>query len=414
MNKNGSFVVTWSDNRPRGSYFDSYDFNVFAQSFDSFGNLLGKNIIVNNDTLGAQLDPDVAIRDDANFIIVWEDVSDQKSTYLQAFDPQGNPIGSNQKLNLTGEHPRIAFLKNGNYVVLVGNTAQVFSWPFNKVGDSFNIPDGFEREVKIDQDNNIILAYVAEQMVFDRITDPDVFIQKLDMTGKILREKIRVNDDNTHYWQDYPSLSVTENKIFVAWSDYRNGKQYGVGDCCDVYGQRFDLNLSKIGTNFKVSYERNPSVQKNPSCALTNDSLFVVWIDERSNEFYNTYPPIPKLDIWATLQDLNSPTEGKVILCDLPTAVINQLKLFQSYPNPTNMECTFVYDLPEEAHVQLKLYNILGQEVKTLISEHQNSGHYIRSFSYLELGSGVYFARITAEGPNGITVTGTVKVNIIK
>jgi len=82
-------------------------------------------------------------------------------------------------------------------------------------------------------------------------------------------------------------------------------------------------------------------------------------------------------------------------------------KLNQNYPNPFNGNTTLSYKLNEPKHVELKIYNVLGNEVVTLVNDFQSSGEYNINLNMntgtLELPSGVYFARITA-GSNRKTI----------
>jgi hypothetical protein len=70
--------------------------------------------------------------------------------------------------------------------------------------------------------------------------------------------------------------------------------------------------------------------------------------------------------------------------------------LEQNYPNPFNPETSIRYDLPEQAHVRLAIYNPLGQNVATLIDEEEPSGSYQVKFNAGTLSSGVYFYRLEA------------------
>lgn len=82
-------------------------------------------------------------------------------------------------------------------------------------------------------------------------------------------------------------------------------------------------------------------------------------------------------------------------------------KLNQNYPNPFNGNTTLSYKLNEPKHVELKIYNVLGNEVVTLVNDFQSSGEYNINLDMntgtLELPSGVYYARMTA-GSNSKTI----------
>jgi hypothetical protein len=73
--------------------------------------------------------------------------------------------------------------------------------------------------------------------------------------------------------------------------------------------------------------------------------------------------------------------------------------LNQNYPNPFNPVTTIQFVLPQQANVTLKIYNMLGQEVRTLIDNQLvDDGEQEIDFDAGNLASGVYFYRITAEG----------------
>jgi len=70
--------------------------------------------------------------------------------------------------------------------------------------------------------------------------------------------------------------------------------------------------------------------------------------------------------------------------------------LEQNYPNPFNPTTTILYSIPTESRVTLKIYNMLGQEVATLVNQTMVAGRYTATFNASNLASGAYIYRIEA------------------
>ena len=71
-------------------------------------------------------------------------------------------------------------------------------------------------------------------------------------------------------------------------------------------------------------------------------------------------------------------------------------ELSQNYPNPFNPSTTIRYALPVESKVSISIYNLLGQEITTLVNDIQSSGYHEVLFNASNLSSGVYLFRINA------------------
>jgi hypothetical protein len=74
----------------------------------------------------------------------------------------------------------------------------------------------------------------------------------------------------------------------------------------------------------------------------------------------------------------------------------SNFELTQNYPNPFNPSTTIRYSLPKSGMVSLKIYDILGKEVKTLLNENKEAGYHQITFDAGNLASGIYFYTLKA------------------
>ena len=81
---------------------------------------------------------------------------------------------------------------------------------------------------------------------------------------------------------------------------------------------------------------------------------------------------------------------------DNNSLVLNDFKLFQNYPNPFNPTTTVKYNILEREYITLKIYDIMGNEISTLVNEEKPSGSYQIHWNAVNLPSGVYFYSLKA------------------
>jgi hypothetical protein len=120
----------------------------------------------------------------------------------------------------------------------------------------------------------------------------------------------------------------------------------------------------------------------------------------------------------TTFDALNYSTDGVIdLISDIqgrPTAFNEVLQpktyaLTQNYPNPFNPSTTIEYSVPENAYVSLKIFDMTGREISTLVSKQQETGTYIVNWNASNLSSGVYFYRLDAGN-----FTATKKMMLVK
>ncbi len=138
--------------------------------------------------------------------------------------------------------------------------------------------------------------------------------------------------------------------------------------------------------------------------------------------FNNSFTPSKKVN--GIVKEKNAPyvyvvTEEAAYKCwDNYVIGINQLLenipgsyfLYQNFPNPFNPITKIKYDLQLAAHVVLKVFDILGNEVSTLVSQKEDPGNYSVSFDAANFSNGIYFYSLFIDGKNA----GTKKMLLIK
>ena len=126
----------------------------------------------------------------------------------------------------------------------------------------------------------------------------------------------------------------------------------------------------------------------NPFYHTSNDKI------EHFNLDY--YHALSKLAI-ATISHLafNNIVVG---LNNEPETATNEFKLYQNYPNPFNPQTSIQLVLPQDGYVSLKIYNVLGQEIATLVSDNLLAGSYQYVWNASNFASGIYVYRLEAKG----------------
>jgi len=170
--------------------------------------------------------------------------------------------------------------------------------------------------------------------------------------------------------------------------------------------------LTETFNGFKLHLPYDASGAENTSGNLMGTTWWCV---------YDWYQPKPKAQGWQTMGviSMDRKTEKQVAGTlrntylpfvnkdGIPVSVENESKeipvefsLEQNYPNPFNPETTISYKVQAASNVSLKVYDLLGREVTTLVNEHKQPGIHNSKFSIQnsQLSSGVYFYTLKAGG----------------
>ncbi len=164
-------------------------------------------------------------------------------------------------------------------------------------------------------------------------------------------------------------------------------------------------NDSLVTESFISSYDVIPlSIQIPP-----HDSIKIV---------FNLFVPVIKMfsavEIYTDTisifnNSINNPTQKIIVLSDLTLGILDddhlpdKFELFQNYPNPFNPATIIKFTIPEHNFVTLKVFDLLGREIATLVNEEKSPGIYEAKFDARlsnrqgsNLASGIYIYRLKA------------------
>lgn len=229
----------------------------------------------------------------------------------------------------------------------------------------------------------------------------------------------------------WPSVAMNASgQSVVVWIDSRNGIQ--------IYGQLFNAEGNPVGNNFQISETpQGGDIFFRPEVAMRTDGSFmVVWTD--STNVQNAFRAkarqydaggilagdpqlIPSLDVLSGYPDVA--TDGSAYYVTWMDGRLNgeyidvfakkvgsvtssageddsglpqSVTLYPAYPNPFNPGTTIRFAIPEQMHVSLGVYDMVGRKVAAVVDEELPPGEYSRVFDADGLASGVYLYRLRA------------------
>jgi len=228
----------------------------------------------------------------------------------------------------------------------------------------------------------------------------------------IIGDGIYETNDSGNNWNEIFELRNFGLSKFYAPTNY-NG--YCIGNLGLIY-QYIDTSIIPVElTSFSVEANNNTIQLKWTTKTETNNQGFeVLRSDDKLNwkviEFINgngtttmrnDYQYIDKVEIAGSYYyqlkqiDYNGVSNYSNIIIAFIGRPIG-FELSQTFPNPFNSSTTIGYQLPTADFVSLKVYNVLGKEVKTLIEENKNAGYYSVLLNAANLSSGIYFYKLRA------------------
>jgi len=452
----GRFVVTWWS----WEEYAGYDFgNIYAQRFDRDGEPVGGNFRVNESVAAlfhVNWYPLITVAQDGFFVITWGDQRNatewwQRDTYAQRYDSSGVPLGHNfmvhdlvaNGMRIFAEPEGISCNPRGDFIITWtdARNAQyqyywwdIFAQRYNRegarIGGNFQVSFGDTgwiqySDVSVNRkgDYLIVWNWSIGLMFNNEVYYAQLYnLSGMPQLGNFLLAK--------HPWDGgWGHAKVTSSgasSFTIVWehdfSTHIYGCQWGYCRCprgvylSEVADAGDTTTWTGIGWHASVPESTSLEVEMRAS-----DSSFSAWdslpqwvgVENGQNSGLPSGRWVQYRALLRSQSKVLTPILFDITLTNtsgvrpfppdkrLPQSV----SLAQNYPNPFNAETIINYQLSitNPSPTTLKIYNILGQEVRTLVDKEQISGYYSvvwegRDKEGRPVASGVYFYRLKVVG----------------
>ena len=290
--------------------------------------------------------------------------------------------------NLYGvDHNYFLFAVGDNGTILYASEIITGNLILQNSGTSRNL-----KGVSISRLNNQYVIVVGEKGTILRTTD----------TG-FNWENVSIPDTNV----DFNSISqqgvYNSADVFVAVGT--GGKIYKSTDTGATWEQKSSGTTSNLTSVFFLTPDSGIVAGDNGTIILTTNggnSWFTdnTFISPPGRNFKSVSCIHKESQTYSVISDsLFIVSNEEIIVADVEqneTFIISGYLLSQNYPNPFNPSTKISWQSPVSGHQTLKIYDVLGNEVATLVDEYREAGRYELLFDASNLSSGIYFYRLEA------------------
>ena len=452
--KDGGFITVFQ-NLVESSW------EVFYKKYTNTGNEVSENIQVNSSVEGSQSSPNITELINGNFVIIWESKYDEwKDGYKwnrqhimgQMYNALGERVGDEFQVstaesnfdpnssNIAHYSPRICQLSNGGFVVVWVNRGSLFFQIYNEngvivvneipVSNNSNVRDEYPSICNLSNGDFVIIWRTYKYGLVDKIN-----CQIYSESGEKIGDEFQINE-NIHEKFGEPYISsITENEFMTIWpttkSQYtgpiyaRKYLQEPIQHNLKPFAPTFPTNnitikpskplftwqsasSQRINFPWELKYDLVIADNIEFSDPLKVENLIdttyqmIYWLEPDTTYYWKVLAKNFYGDsLWSSIVHKFYVDPNIVDVEAFDGEIPTSPSLSQNYPNPFNPTTVIKFGIPYKTHVTLKVYNILGKEVATLVSGEKSSGSHKVEFNPSadgnELTSGIYFYRIITD-----------------
>ena len=123
--------------------------------------------------------------------------------------------------------------------------------------------------------------------------------------------------------------------------------------------------------------------------------IIIAYVMGRGTDYFNSIT-VARENVIRAIEEYESNFASMTYTPPPPTNPVTDYVLYHNYPNPFNPTTTIRYEIPQDGIVTIKVYDILGQEVTTILNEFKKADRYEVVFNSVGLASGVYIYQLSA------------------
>ncbi|MBX7106555.1 MAG: hypothetical protein K1X57_20940 [Gemmataceae bacterium] len=341
IDSDGEAIVVWDSNQAGEN-----GYGVFGQRYTATGNKLGTSFRINTFSTATQRAPSVAVDATGNTLIVWQSWGQDGNSYGvygQRYNPTGQPIGGEFRVNSTTSHsefsPVVAMDADGDAIVVWVSDAQdgsnygIFAQRFNaagsKVGGEFQVntfSTGIQSHpsVAVNAAGDAVIAWASKDQLS---IGYGIYARRYSASGIAVTGEFPVSSFASRD-RNYPAAAISSSgDSVVTWQSYGED-----GDGSGIFGRRFNF----IGTPVDLEFRINSTTVGNqsiPSIATnTQGDLFACWMNSP------TVAPNASLQgRWIAGQDIDPPTVTTIIVNDGSPQRSRVTSLTVTFSEPVNL-----------------------------------------------------------------------------
>jgi hypothetical protein len=393
---NGGAIITWEDTRNGTTNSDIYGQRISASGTEMWTS----NGVVLCDAVNNQTVPKIASDGMGGAFITW---LDNRFTTSRIYAQRINELGLIQwgesgmlisSVNEPAGNPRISSTDLGEAIITwangnAGGTWDIFAqkinqdttlWTINGVSICNEIRTQWKPEIVADGLGGAIISWQDTRRI--SFNEEDVYVQKINTVGTVEWGQNGIPVCTQPGNSNVPQKITSDGNggAIIAWEDRRNGNT-------DIFVQL----VNKLGATMWSYNGVAVSTAQYSQIGVTlvsdgHGGAILAWMDNRRGAY---------LDIYGQRID-STGSFGSATLVENEEVVPAVFRLEQNYPNPFNPSTKISWQSPVGSHQTLKIYDVLGNEVATLVDEFRVAGKYEINFDATGLASGIYLYRIQA------------------